>query len=91
MGPGPPGWRLGVGFTTPPRKNPSVRKPEMWPQKGLVEEVHYGGEGPHWAALPMKKKKNHFLMCFPIYFIFLCPWSIMVLFIGKTNPSSKIE
>ena len=20
-----------------------------------MEEVHYGGEGPHWAVMPMKK------------------------------------
>ena len=47
MGPGALGWGLDVGLP--------VRKPEMWPQKGL-EEVHYGGEGPHWAVVPMKKK-----------------------------------
>ena len=23
-----------------------------------MEEVHYGGEGPHWTVVPMKKKKN---------------------------------
>ena len=22
----------------------------MWPWKGLVEEVHNGGEGPHWGS-----------------------------------------
>ena len=29
----------------------------MWPRKDLVEEVHYGGEGAHWAVAPTKKKK----------------------------------
>ena len=24
---------------------------------GIMEEVHYRGEGPHWAIVPMKKKK----------------------------------
>ena len=58
-------------MTTPPRKKLPVRKPEMSPQKGLMkkdelegavkglrdmEEVHYGGEGPHWAVVPMKKE-----------------------------------
>ena len=43
----------------------------MWPREGLMkrmqpnqeleqlrdkEEVHYGGEGPHLAAVPMKEK-----------------------------------
>ena len=23
-----------------------------------MEEVHYGGEGPYWAVLSMKKKKH---------------------------------
>ena len=23
-----------------------------------MEEVHYGGEGPHWAVVSMKKKGN---------------------------------
>ena len=23
-----------------------------------MEEIHYGGEGPHWAVVPMKKKYN---------------------------------
>ena len=30
----------------------------MWPRKGL-EKVHYGGEGPHWAVVPMKKNNNN--------------------------------
>ena len=25
-----------------------------------MEEVHYGGEGPHWAVVPMKKKNKLF-------------------------------
>ena len=28
----------------------------MWPRKDL-EEVRYGGEGPHWAVVPMRKKE----------------------------------
>ena len=24
-----------------------------------MEKVHYGGEDPHWAVVPMKKKKKH--------------------------------
>ena len=31
-----------------------------------MEHVHYGGEGPHWAVVPMKKKKlgkNNFIEC----------------------------
>ena len=23
-----------------------------------MEEIHYGGEGPHWAVVPKKKKKK---------------------------------
>ena len=23
-----------------------------------MDEVHYGGKGPHWAVVPMKKKEN---------------------------------
>ena len=23
-----------------------------------MEEVHYGGEGPHWAIVPMKNKNK---------------------------------
>ena len=23
-----------------------------------IDEVHYGGEGPHWATVPLKKKNN---------------------------------
>ena len=53
MGSISPGWVLGVGLTTPPHKKLPVRKPEMWPQK--EEEVHYRGEGPNWAVVPMKK------------------------------------
>ena len=34
MGPGPPGWGLGVGLTTPSKKKKTVRKPEMWPRFG---------------------------------------------------------
>ena len=37
MGPGPPGGELGVGLTTPLGKNLPVRKPEMWPRKGLMK------------------------------------------------------
>ena len=54
MGTDPPGWGLGVGLTTPHRKKVPVRKPELWPRKGL-KEVHYGGEGPNWVVVPMKK------------------------------------
>ena len=39
MGPGPPGWRLGVDLTTPPRKKLPVRKPEMWSRKDLMNEL----------------------------------------------------
>ena len=59
MEPGPPGWGLGVELTIPPHKKLPVRKPEIWPRKGL-EEVHYGGEGPHWPVVPTKKKKNYY-------------------------------
>ena len=33
-----------------------VTKPDMWPRK--VEEVYYGGEGPHWTVVQIKKKKK---------------------------------
>jgi hypothetical protein len=26
-----------------------------------MEEVHYGGKGPHWPVVPMKKKKNEII------------------------------
>ena len=39
MGPGSPGWELGMGLKTPPRKKLPVRKPEMWPQKGLMKRM----------------------------------------------------
>ena len=26
---------------------------------GLEPKVHYGGEGLHWAVVPLKKKKNN--------------------------------
>jgi hypothetical protein len=29
-----------------------------------MEEVHYGGEVPHWAVVPMKKKKKKKLWLF---------------------------
>ena len=53
MGPGLPGWGLGVGLTTLPRKKLPVRISEMWPRK--EEEVHYGGKVPHWAVVPTKR------------------------------------
>ena len=56
MGPGPPDWGLDVELTTLPRKKLPVRKPQMWHLKGL-EEVQYGGTDPHWAIVPIKKKK----------------------------------
>ena len=33
-----------------------------------MEEVHYGGEGPHWAVVSMKKnkKKNLYVVRFLI-------------------------
>ena len=31
-------------------------KPEMWPLR--QEEVHCGGEGPHWAVVPTKEIKK---------------------------------
>ena len=34
-----------------------VRKPKMQPQMDM-EEIHYGGEDPHWAVTPKKKKNN---------------------------------
>ena len=57
MGPGPPGWGLDVGFTTLPLIKLSIGKPERGSQKGSMKEVHYGGEGPHWAVVSMNKKK----------------------------------
>ena len=27
-----------------------------------MEDVHYGGEGPHWAVVPMKKKKKKYII-----------------------------
>ena len=51
MGPGPPGWGLGVGSTTPTRKKLPIKKPEMWPRTKGLEEVHYGGEDLHWAVM----------------------------------------
>ena len=27
-----------------------------------MEEVHYGGEGPHWTVLSMKKKKKNLVI-----------------------------
>ena len=57
MGPVLPGWRLGVGLTSPLFKKLLVRKPEMWPRIDM-EEVHYGDEGRHWAVVQMKKKKK---------------------------------
>ena len=56
MRPGPPGWGLGVGLATPPHKKLPVRKPEMWLRK--EEEVHYGGERPHWATVPSAKEEE---------------------------------
>ena len=53
MGPGPTGWGMGVGLTTPSRKKLPVRKPEMWPRKKFEEEVHYGDESPHWVVVPI--------------------------------------
>jgi hypothetical protein len=44
-----------MGLTTLPHKKLPVRKPEMWPRKSLMEEVHYGGKGLRWAVVPMKK------------------------------------
>ena len=32
----------------------------MWPRTYGLEEVHYGGEGPHWAEVPVKKKDNNY-------------------------------
>jgi hypothetical protein len=34
--PGPPGWGLSVGLTTPPRKKSTVRKPKMWPRNSQI-------------------------------------------------------
>ena len=40
MGPGPSGWGLDVELTTPHRKKKlPVRKPEMWPRKGLMKRM----------------------------------------------------
>ena len=35
-----------------------------------MEEVHYGGEGPHWAVVPMKKinKLDKIFMCFIVIY-----------------------
>jgi len=51
---------LGMGLTNPPCKKLPVRKPEMWPRIYGLEELYYGGKGPHWAVALMKKKKIHF-------------------------------
>ena len=56
MGPGPTGWRLDFGLTTPPREKLPVRKPKMSFRMYSLEEVHNGGESPHWAIVPMRKK-----------------------------------
>ena len=48
-----------------------VRKPEMWPRNG-VEEVHYGGEGPHWDVVPMKKKNGGSKECMKAEFTSAC-------------------
>ena len=31
---------------------------ERFEEKEELDEVHYGGESPHWAVVPMKKKKK---------------------------------
>ena len=44
MGPGPPGWGLGLGLTTPHRKKKlPVMKPEMCPRKGLMKGCNLTG------------------------------------------------
>ena len=64
MGPGPPGWRLGMVLKTPPVKNCLLGNqkcdlgPKFWGMsimEAKAQEVHYGGEGPPWAVVPMKK------------------------------------
>ena len=39
MGPGPPGWGLGEGFTIPRLKKLPVRKTEMCAPKGLEGSI----------------------------------------------------
>ena len=74
MGPGPPGWEIGCGVDNATRKKTACRKPELWPQKGLMKRKElmqgtgrssqgieeYGG-GPLWrqVVVPVKKKKKN--------------------------------
>jgi hypothetical protein len=44
--PDPPGWGLGMGLTTPPRKKSTVRKPKMWPRNSQIDCIEITGRSP---------------------------------------------
>ena len=46
MVPGPPGWGLGVGLTTPPHKKTACKE-----TRNVASELRFGG-GPLWRRRP---------------------------------------